>query len=254
MKKLIIFCSVIFASACFNQAAHAQLLKKLKDKVNQVTGNNQSQQQTNSNASSGNRSPMNSTGNGLSNTPPPDVTTNINNADKANADNNYSAARYALQQAIMGVEIQLGKQILQSLPSTVDGLIKDTAKNMVMSTQYGWNNLTMQAIYGDGKQKQMTVTIGNNPMYAGIVNLYFNNATYIQANNNSNDQNVKQVQVKGERAIIQFDQSKGYTLFTQMGQSSMIVWECVNFATEDEVMKAANSFDIDGIKKLMGEQ
>ena len=62
------------------------------------------------------------------------------------------------------------------------------------------------------------------------------------------------VKVKGNKAIIQYEDSKGYTLMVSMGQSAMIVWECINFADENEVMAAANSFDIDGIKKSLGEQ
>ena len=67
-------------------------------------------------------------------------------------------------------------------------------------------------------------------------------------------QNFKQVKVKGNKAIIQYQDSKGYTLIVSLGQSSMIVWECINFANEQEVMTAANGFDIDGIKKMLGEQ
>ena len=153
----------------------------------------------------------------------------------------------------MGVEIQLGRQIIQSLPNTVNGLTKDTTKNVVSSTQFGWSNMTIQTVYSDGKDKQMTVMIGNIPMYASMVGLYFNNA-YVQNNMTEQNPNIKQVQVKGEKSIIQFDQSTGYSLITQLGQSTVIAWQCVNFATEDEVMNAANAFDIANIKKLMGEQ
>lgn len=121
-----------------------------------------------------------------------------------------------------------------------------------MSTQWGWNNMTMQRVYTDKKDKQLTVTIGNNAMYAGMANLYFNNTYMTQAN--GQDQNMKQVKVKGNKAIIQYEDSKGYTLMVTLGQSSLIVWECVNFADETEVMNAANTFDIDGIKKMLGEQ
>lgn len=261
MKKVIACFSAVVLFSCLTPQAQAQgLLKKLKDKVNekvnQVTGSNSSSSQTNSNnnngaGSSSGSGPVNRTGAGLTNTPPPDVLTNIANAESAGSD--YSKARYALQQAIMGVEIQLGRQIIQSLPNTVNGLTKDTTKNVVSSTQYGWSNMVIQTVYSDGKDKQMTVMIGNIPMYAALTNMYFNNA-YVQANMTEKNPDIKQVQVKGEKAIIQFDQSTGYSLIAQLGQSTVMAWQCVNFATEDEVMKAANAFDIAGVKKLMGEQ
>jgi len=264
MKKIIACFSAIVFISCITPQAQAQgLLKKLKDKVNDkvntITGGNASStnnSNTNGSAtsnSSNSSGPVNRTGAGLTNTAPPDVLSNIAKAETAGKDTNYSQVRYALQQAIMGVEIQLGRQILQSLPNTVDGLTKDTTKNVVSSTQFGWTNMTIQAVYSDGKDKQMTVMIGNIPMYAGLVGLYFNSA-YVQNNMVDKNPNIKQVQVKGEKAIIQFDESTGYSLIAQLGQSTVIAWQCVNFATEDEVMKAAESFDIAGIKKLMGEQ
>jgi len=268
MRKLIACLSAVVAISCLTPQVQAQgLLKKLKDKVNDkvnsIAGSNNSSSSSSNNSngnmnaspgSSGNSGgPTNRTGAGLTNTAPPDVLSNITKAESAGKDTNYSQVRYALQQAIMGVEIQLGRQILQSLPNTVDGLTKDTTKNVVSSTQFGWSNMTIQAVYSDGKDKQMTVMIGNIPMYASMVGLYFNNA-YVQNNMTEQNPNIKQVQVKGEKAIIQFDQSTGYSLIAQLGQATVIAWQCVNFATEDEVMKAAESFDIANIKKLMGEQ
>jgi hypothetical protein len=112
--------------------------------------------------------------------------------------------------------------------------------------------MTIQSVYKKD-DKQMTVTIGNNGVYSGFVTLYFN-STYTQTTDNGNKQNVKQTKVKSYKALITYDDSKGYTLMVPIGQSSLIVWECINFATEADVMSAANAFDIDGIKKMLGEQ
>lgn len=264
MKKTISAAILLFLFAFAGSNVQAQLMKKLKDKVNQaankVAGNkadstvNANTGGTMSEAGEGGNTggkPTNKGGAGLKNTPPPDVLQQIKDAEDANNAKNYSDARYSVQQALIGVEIQLGREILKSLPPTVDNLPKDTLQDKVMSTQWGWSNLTMFRVYTDGKDKQVSVTIGNNAFYSGFVNMYFNN-TYVQAD--ASQQNVKQVRVKGNKSIIQYDDSKGYTLITPIGQSNMIVWECINFADENEVMNAANSFDIDGIKKMLGEQ
>lgn len=255
---------VLFIVAIALQPAKAQLLKKLKDKVNQTvdqtvnkkvgdaTGVPASGEGNTQNNGNNNGKPSNTKGGGLSNSTPPDVLQQMADAEKAHTAGSLSEARYSIQQALVGVEIQLGRAVLKSLPATVEGMAKDTTKNVVSSTQWGWNNLTIQTVYSQQPDKQMTVTIGNNALYAGVANMYFNNYAMVQAN--EKDQNIKQTRIKGYKAIIEYDNSKGYTLMAPLGQSSLIVWECVNFATEEEVMKAANAFDIDGIKKMMGEQ
>ena len=249
---------LILAACVINTDAHSQFLKKLKEKVNSAvnknTSNNSStgnDQNANSNNSSSGK-PSNTKGGGLTNTTPPDVNQQIADATTAQAAGNYSDARYSIQQALMGIELQIGRQILLSLPATVSDLQKDTMQNKVMSTQWGWNNMTIQSVYKKD-DKQMTVTIGNNGVYSGFVNMYFN-STYQQSTSDGKNQNVKQTKVKSYKALITYDDSKGYTLMVPIGQSSLIVWECINFATEADVMGAANVFDIDGIKKMLGEQ
>lgn len=255
LKKITLLFVVCFL--CFSYNSQAQFLKKLKDKVNNAvngtSNSNNSNQTTQNNTSNSNGTPSNTRGGGLTNTTPPDVDQQIADAEKSQAAGQYSDARYSLQQALMSIELQIGKEVLQSLPASVSGLEKDTTQNKVMSTQWGWNNLTIQSVYKKADQ-QMTVTIGNNTIYSGFVDLYFNNGGYMQTTSNGNNQNVKQTKVKSYRAVITYDESKGYTLLVQLGQSSLIVWECVNFATEQDVMNAANAFDIDGIKKMLGEQ
>ncbi len=262
--KNILFMICLLAGLSLPGTASAQkFLKKLKEKVenkveqavekktgtateNSTTTNTSN---TSSNATSG--KPTNKVGGGLTNTEPPDVNLQITDAETAHKAKNYSDARFSLQQALMGIEIQLGRQILKSLPAEVVQVPVDTTQDKVMSTQWGWNNLSIQRVYKKD-DKQLTITIGNNAAYAGVVNMYYANAAVIEASNEQ--QNFKQVRVKGNKAIIQYDDSKGYTLMVQLGQTSLIVWEGINFSNEQEMMSAANSFDVDSIKKLLGEQ
>ncbi|HRI21591.1 MAG TPA: hypothetical protein PLA68_11590 [Panacibacter sp.] len=255
--KTAILLFVALALIALPKQSEAQLLKKLKDKVNKTinptstTGTTSDQAGTNTTVDA-NGKPVNKGGGGLKNTPPPDVNEQIADAEQSHGAAKYSDARYSLQQALVGIEIQLGREMLKTLPSPVAGLEKDTTQDKVVSAQWGWSNLTIQRGYTDNKDKQLTVTISNNGMYSGFVTMYFNNAYGVQAN--ADNQNMKQVKVKGNKAIIQYDDSKGYTLIVPIGQASMIVWEAINFTDETEVMNAANTFDIDGIKKQMGEQ
>ncbi len=262
MKKLFYFTCLAASLSLTNTITAQGFLKKIKDKVNKAVDKSadkeiekktglpsESSQTGNNNNSVG--KPANKGGGGLTNTEPPDVKIQMTEAETAHGTKNYSDARYSLQQALMGVEIQLGRQILKSLPAAMVAVPADTLQDKVMSTQWGWSNLSIQRVYRKD-DKQLTITIGNNGWYAGIANMYFANAGMMEAN--AEKQNFKQVKVKGNKAIIQYEDSKGYTLIMQMGQTSMIVWECINFANEQEVMTAANSFDIDGIKKMLGEQ
>lgn len=241
-----------------------KFLKKLKEKVESkveqvvdkktdaaIDNTTGSTSTSTTNAGITSSKPANKSGGGLTNTEPPDVNIQIADAETAHASKNYSDARFSLQQALMSIEIQLGRQILKSLPKEVVQVPVDTAQDKVMSTQWGWNNLSIQRVYRKD-DKQLTITIGNNAAYAGVVNMYYANAGMIEASNDK--QNIKQVRVKGNKAIIQYDDSKGYTLMVQLGQTSLIVWEGINFSNEQEIMSAANSFDVDSIKKLLGEQ
>jgi hypothetical protein len=83
------------------------------------------------------------------------------------------------------------------------------------------------------------------------VNMYMANGTSTQT---SSDQNWKHTKVKGHKAIIEFSEDSGYKLSVPLGQSSILVYEGVNFATEQELMAAANAIDIEAIKKKLGEK
>lgn len=260
--KSFIFLLGVTVLLWFPTTGNGQLLKKLKEKANSAvnkaidnkigneTGNSSATESQSQSSRSG--KPANKGGAGLKNTAPPDVNAAMDNAGKSFTASNYSDARYAVQQALVGIEIQLGRELLKSLPDNVDGLQKDTMQDKVVSTQWGWSNMTIQRIYSDKKDKQCTITIGNNMLYSGLVNAYFGNAYAVESN--GKDQKAKQVKVQGNKALIAYDESTGYSLIVPIGQNSMVVWECINFGNEDEVMNTANAFTIDNIKKSLGEK
>ena len=200
--------------------------------------------------STSNGSPSNTSGGGLISTPP-DVKQNLSDAEASYKKSSYSEARYALQQAMLGVELEIGNKILKSLPETISGLKRIESEDQVTSTGSGWAGLLIKRAYNDAKEKQLTVTVANNSAWMSAVNLYFTGG---YAQTTGGQQNWKQTKVKGYKAIIEYDQSSGYKLSVPLGQSSMIVYEGVNFATEADMMKAAEAVDIDGVKKMLGEQ
>lgn len=199
----------------------------------------------------GGNNPSNKGGGGLISTPP-DVKQNLADAEVAYKKSSYGEARYSVQQAMLGVELEIGNKILKSLPESVNGLNKEVESDQVTSTGWGWAGLTIQREYSDKKDKQLSAIIANNSVWMAGVNAYLTSGGYAQQTNG--EQNWKQTKLKGYRAIIEYSDGSGYKLSVPIGQSSIIVFEGVNFASEQEMMNAAEVFDLDGIKKELGEQ
>jgi hypothetical protein len=230
------------------------LVNKLGTKPGANTGTT-SNPNTNSNPSGSSEpnssSPANKGGGGLTSTPP-DVNQNLADAGSSYSSGKYGEARYAVQQAMLGVELEIGNKILKSLPATVSGLKTKPEQDQVTSTGYGWAGLTIQRVYSDEKDKQLKLIVANNGAWMSALNMYLSSGGYAQTT--GGQQNWKQTKVKGYRSIIEYSEGSGYKLSVPMGQSSLVVLEGVNFATEQEMMTAGNAIDYDGIKKMLGEQ
>jgi hypothetical protein len=232
-----------------NTVADKVLEKKVDEAVNgQDSQNNSSSGNT---GNTGKNNPTNKGGQGLISTPP-DVKENLASAETAFKSGNYSDARYAVQQAMLGVELEIGQKILKSMPPAIAGLKKDTTEDKVTSTGWGWAGLTITREYKGADDKQFNVTIANNAAWMSAVELYFNNAGYAQSTNG--EQKFKQVKIKDHRALIEYADRSGYKISIPLGQTSLMILEGVNFKTEQEMIKAANELDLAGIKDLLGEK
>lgn len=255
--------------------AHAQLMKKLKEKVsnaaekvadgkidqktdevigtgNQQNGNGSGPGATPAGAppAGGKNNPHNKGGAGLISTPP-DVKENLTSAETSFGGGKYSEARYSIQQAMLGVELQIGQEILKSLPETIGALKFNSSADQVTSTGWGWVGLTIYREYTKDDQ-QLRFSVSNNAAWMQAINLYFNNVGYAQST--GGQQNWKQTKINGLRAVIEYNENSGYKLSAPLGQTSLLIYEGVNFANEQEFMKAAEQIDVEKIRKHLGEK
>lgn len=269
MKVLLAcFVALIFASGAeaqgfvnklkqkADQAATKALEKKAKEKAgisddNPIADTSPDDSGSPAGTPSHNRTrPSNKGGGGLVSTPP-DVKQNLSDAETSYKAGSFGEARYAVQQAMLGVEMEIGRKVLETMPASVSGLEKVEEADQVTSSGYGWAGLTIHREYLKD-DKQLTATVANNSAWMSAVNMYLANGGYSQTTNG--EQNWKQTKVKGYKAIIEYDDNTGYKLSVPLGQTSLVVWEGVNFENEQEMMAAANAFDIDEIKKMLGEK
>ena len=250
--------------ASVQATAQPKFLKKVTNAANSVlntvnsaSGNNNQQSggttggnMPGSSPTSSNGRPTNRGGQGLISTPP-DVAANLSSSESAFKTKNYGEARFALQQAMLGVELEIGQSILKSLPEEIAGLQKQATQDEVTSTGWGWAGLTIKRAY-QKEDKGFTVTVANNAVWMQAINMYLGSGMYNQST--GGQQNWKQTRLKNNRGVIEYDDNTGYKLSVPLGQTTLLMVEGVNFASEQEFMKAAETLDIDKIKSLLNEK
>lgn len=260
MKKTIFILLTIFLGSLAGQQAMAQgkFLKKLKNKaedkaIEKVFGEEEKNNTTNPYGTAGSsgsnaNSPRNTTGGGLT-TEAPDVMANIEDAEGNFDKKQYADARFAVRQAILGIELEIGNNILEGFPKSINGLPAVKDEDLVASTGIGFVGLVIERTYREG-DKQFKVTVGNETALMGGVSMYMASGAYV----NTQDQGHKSVKVGDNRGVIEFDESTGYRLTVPFGQSSVMITEGINFETEDEMMSATEEVGLDNIKKELGEE
>lgn len=269
MKKLILTIAFLLTGTVLPVLTEAQsLMDKLKqeaqDKVssklsngksnsnsNNSSGTNQNSSNSgNSSTSTNNKSATNTKGGGLS-ASNVDVSQSIADAGSAYSAKKYSDSKYNIRQAIMGVELEMGKDVLKMLPETVLLVTVVKEKDQVTSTGAGFVGLSIVRQYKKNDQ-ELNLTIANNSPWLSSVNMYLSNSSYATSNNNQ--QNYKQIKFQDFKGIIEYNQSTGYKLSVPFGQTSIFVLNGINYDNENSFMEAANIFSISAIMNKLGEK
>lgn len=259
MKKLLTRATILLLLICLGVAsAHAQgrLIRKLQNKaedkiIEDIFKDSENEKNTETISTESESSPptRNRKGGGLSQETP-DVNQHIADAEAAFSKQSYSEAKAAVRQALWGVELEIGKKILLSLPESVEDLQKVEAEDRVTSTGVGFVGLVIERVYQGKEDMELRTSIGNDAALLGIAGMYMVGGMY----QTTDETNQKQIRFQEHKAFIEYDDYEGYTLSVPFGQSSIFVLRGANFETENQFMAAANNFDLEKIKKELGEQ
>jgi hypothetical protein len=181
----------------------------------------------------------------------PDVTLHIAEAGESFSAKNYAGARSNLRQALWGVELEMGQNVLRSLPAEVGSLSHDADADRVSSTGVGFVGLLIERIYRGPDDMELSLSIGSDSGLLSLANLAMASGQY---QTTSDQDNQKQVRFKDHNAYLYYDEDSGYGLSVPFGQSSVFLLQGVNYASEGEFMAAASQFDIQTIKQKLGGQ
>ncbi|MBN2613387.1 MAG: hypothetical protein JXB00_17670 [Bacteroidales bacterium] len=253
MRKIFTLLLFVFSLSFINQAYAQRFLDKLKDKTEDKIIDEifkeEEKKETPTSPQPESQQATNTRGEGLS-AAAIDVPASIDAASGSYKSGNYSASRNSIREAIQGIELEIGKKVLESLPQSVKDLSKRDSDDKVTSSGINFAGLMIERTYAKGDQ-ELYIAIGNNSAWLSSINLYLGSGGYATT---EEQPNYKKVTFQGYQAVIEFDESAGYKLSVPFGQSSIFVLNGINFSNEQEMMDAASKFSIESIKKQLGEQ
>lgn len=174
------------------------------------------------------------------------IDTYIKEAQSFIVQKNYKQAQLSLQDAISEINSLIAKQVLESLPKDINGLI----------SQDGEVNANTMGMVGGGMQITKTYKhpskpdneaelqiVANSPMLAGL--------SMFLTNPNMLGKGQKSVRVGTQRAILKTE-SSDYEIQIPMNQT-LITINARGFASEQEALAFASKLDLAKIKSLIGE-
>jgi len=256
MKKLLLLLGIGFLllqAGLADLYGQGRLLRRLQDEmerraVEEIFGKEEERPGTHD---TGNTSTTrNRRGSGLEQSIP-DVGLHIDEARSSYASGSYSPAKSALRQALWGVELEMGKQVLASLPEAVGGMTYVEKDDRVSSTGIGFVGMLIQRRYAGKDDMELNLSVGNDSGLFGLARIAAASGLYMQ---DTEQPNHKQIRFQDHNAYIQYDDYDGYMLSVPFGQASILMLQGVNFDTEAQFMSAAGQFNVQNIKQKLGEQ
>lgn len=177
-----------------------------------------------------------------------DFSKNIATARTSYASGNLEDARFAMQQMLNDLDMAIGREVLKMLPSKM-GALSSNAANDNVTANTGLAGVIIHRDYGTGEKVFNLDLMSNSPLVASI-----NAILSIPFIGNSGDGTQKVIKIDGYKGMLQKsvdEETKrtDYTLQVPIG-STLLTFTAPN-ATEDEVIRMANTIPLSEITKLV---
>ncbi len=175
-----------------------------------------------------------------------DFNKSIASARSSYASGNLEEARFAMQQMLNDLDMEIGREILKMLPVKMGSAAMNAANDNVTVTA-GITGVLIHRDYGAGEKKYELNLMSNSPLIASV-----NAILSIPFIGNSGDGTQKIVRVDGYKGMLQksvdeTSKQTDYTLQIPVG-STLLTINAPN-TTEDEVTRMANTIPLSQIAK-----
>ena len=177
-----------------------------------------------------------------------DFSKNIATARSSYASGNLEDARFAMQQMLNDLDMAIGREVLKMLPTKM-GALNANASNDNVTANTGLAGVIIHRDYGSGEKVFNLDLMSNSPLVASI-----NAILSIPFIGNSGDGTQKVIKIDGYKGMLQKSvdeetKKTDYTLQVPIG-STLLTFTAPN-ATEDEVIRMANTIPLSEITKLV---
>jgi hypothetical protein len=174
--------------------------------------------------------------------------THLASAKAEYSNGNLEASRFAMQQMMTELDMQIGKEVLTLLPVKLDALAANTKNDNVMANT-GLLGCVIHRDYGTEPKDARIEIMTNSPLVASI-----NAILSIPMIGNSSDGTQKVVKVAGYKSILQKSvdsetKQESYTL--QIPLNSTLLTLSADDSKEAEILKWANTLPVDKIAKMV---
>lgn len=170
-----------------------------------------------------------------------DFAKNVSTARSAYAAGNLQDSRFAMEQMLRDLDIEIGKEILKLLPVKIGTRNANTASDNVNGTG-GFTGLFVERQYGADPNNASIEIINNSPLITSL--------GVILAAPMMRDQNQKVIKVQGYKALLTKNQNTetgktGYEL--QIPMNNTLITLKITDTNETEITGAANTIPLSKI-------